>query len=333
MKVLVTGGGGFIGGRIVRRLLRLGYSVRSYGRKERKDLEAEGVEVWRGDLTDAAALGEACRDVGAVFHVAARAGVWGSWESFYEPNVTGTRNVLAACRARGVGRLIHTSTPSVVFDRSPIRGADESKPYGRKWLGAYAPTKRIAEEEVLAADGGDLKVVALRPHLVFGPGDPHLLPRVIAAAVSGRLKIIGRGDNRVDVSFIEDVADAHMLAFEALETAPEKVRGRAYFISRGEPVQLWPWLNGILGRLGHPPLQRKIPLPAAYAAAGLCEGFWRLARRTDEPPLTRFAALELAKDHYFSIEAARRDLGYVPKVDMEAAVSATVRDLKERGFG
>jgi nucleoside-diphosphate-sugar epimerase len=203
-------------------------------------------------------------------------------------------------------------------------------PYGCRWLCHYAHTKAMAEQAVLAAQGDDLQVVALRPHLVFGPGDPHLLPRVIESVCRGRLKIVGRGDNRVDVAYVEDVATAHLQAFDALERG--SVGGRAYFISQGQPVALWPWLNGVLEGLGHPPLERRIPLPVAYAAGALAELYWRLAKKPGEPPITRFVAVELAKDHYFDLEPARHDLGFQPEHSMEAALAATLEDLRRRGF-
>ena len=330
MKVLVTGGGGFVGGYVIQRLLSRGYRVRSFGRSSQPKLEALEVEVVCGDLTDAAAVETACDGMDAVFHVAARAGIWGSWLSYYRPNVIGTRNVVAACKTKCVGRLVYTSTPSVVFNRRAIRDGNESLPYGRNWLCYYAQTKAIAEEEVLAANSDALKVVALRPHLVFGPGDPHLLPRVIQRAKAGRLKIVGNGRNRVDVSYVGNVADAHIDAFDALESG--RGAGRAYFISQGEPVALWPWLNSILEGLGHSPLTKKVPLSVAYSAGAICELLWKLQGRRTDPPMTRFVAVELAKDHYFDISAAQKELGYKAKVPMSEALELTIRDLKRRGF-
>ena len=330
MRVLVTGGGGFVGGAMVDRLLARGSTVRAIGRSAQPELEAKGVEFVRGDLSDAAAVKTACQGMDAVFHVAAKAGVWGSWESFYQPNVIGSRHIVAACRANGIGRLVYTSTPSVVFNRKPICGQDESMPYGRNWLCHYAHTKAIAEAETLAANGPDLRVVALRPHLVFGPGDPHLLPRVIESARAGRLKVVGDGAAKVDVSYVGNVADAHLAALDALESG--QCAGKAYFISQGEPVQLWPWLNDILQRLGHTPITQKVPLPIAYAAGAVCEGLWKCTGRAGEPPMTRFVAVELAKDHYFDISAAQADLGYRPRVTMSEALEQTIADLSARGF-
>ena len=330
MKILVTGGGGFVGGYIVERLLARGYAVRSIGRSPQPELVAKGVEVVCGDLTDATAVSAACEGVGAVFHVAARAGVWGSWESFYGPNVIGTRNVLSACRKWQVKRLVYTSTPSVVFNGDSIRGGDESLPYGKNWLCHYAETKALAEQEALAANSEKLQVVALRPHLIFGPGDPHLLPRVVESVKAGRLRIVGDGSAKVDVSYVGNVADAHLDAFDALERG--KGAGQAYFISQGEPVDLWPWLNSILEGLGQPPLTQKIPLPLAYGIGALCEGAWKVLRRRTDPPITRFVAVELAKDHYFDINKAQHELGYRPRVSMNEALKLTIQDLIRRHY-
>lgn len=330
MKVLVTGGGGFVGGYVVDLLLARGYSVRSFGRSPQPALEEKGVEVVCGDLASAEDVRAACVGVDAVFHVAAKAGVWGDWNSFYTPNVVGTQNVVEACQAEGIRRLVYTSTPSVVFNGQPIRGGGSEMPYGRNWLCHYAHTKAIAEEAALGANSDDLRVVALRPHLIFGPGDPHLLPRVIESVKAGRLKIVGKGDNQVDVSYVEDVAAAHLNAFDALEAG--ECAGKAYFISQGEPVELWSWLNQVLEGLGHPPLTKKIPLAAAYAAGAVAECVWKVLAKSGEPPITRFVAVELAKDHYFSTEEAYQDLNYSPSFEMEAALQNTISDLKGRGF-
>lgn len=330
MQILVTGGGGFVGGYVVDLLLERGYAVRSLGRSPQPKLVEKGVEVRCGDLADAQAVSEAVKDVDAVFHVAAKAGVWGSWESYYEANVTGTRHVVEACQRHGVGRLVYTSTPSVVFNRQSFNGQGNELPYGRNWLCHYAHTKAIAEQEALGANSESLKVVALRPHLIFGPGDPHLLPRVVESVKAGRLKIVGNGKNRVDVSFVKDVAAAHLNAFDAL--AEGRGSGQAYFISQGEPVAIWPWLNEVLQGLGHPPLTNTIPLPMAYAVGGMAELIWKLFKKAGEPPITRFVAVELAKDHYFDLNAARQELGFSPAFTLKAALAETISDLQQRGF-
>ncbi len=327
MDVLVTGGGGFIGGYVVDRLLARGYRVRHIGRSPRPDLAARGIAVHTGDLRDQKVLHSAVNGTDAVFHIAAKAGVWGPKSAFFEANVLGTRAVLSACQQFDVKQLIYTSTPSVVFNGGPFRGEDESLPYGRNWLCHYAQTKAQAEAEVLAANGsGGLKTVALRPHLVWGPGDPHILPRIIARAKTGRLRIVGDGTNRVDISYVENVADAHLCALDALRDG--RADGKPYFISQGEPVSLWPWINNLLQKLAVPAIHRHISYKAAYRIGAVAEGFWSLLRLKGEPPMTRFVATELAKDHFFSIAAARRDLGYQPAIRIDEGVEKTIRWLR-----
>lgn len=314
MRVLVTGGNGFLGGRIVTRLRERGYEVVSFQRSSAPELEERGVNVVRGDLGDTAAVREAMRGCEAVFHVAAKAGVWGPRETYVRTNLRGTENVVAACRELAVRTLVHTSTPSVVFTGEAFSGADESLPYGKRWLCHYAETKASAEQVALAADQPEgLRVCALRPHLIWGIGDPHLLPRVIARARSGRLRIVGDGDNRVDLTHVENAADAHLQAFDALRAPECCPGGKAYFLSQGEPVRLWDWINELLEGLGVAPVERHVSLAAAYRLGAMAEGIWKLFRLGGEPPMTRFVATELAKDHWFSIKAARRDFGYAPE--------------------
>lgn len=327
MKILVTGGGGFLGRYIVEGLLEKGHTVSTFGRSPQDELEKMGVSVVQGDLQNAEAVSLATIGMDAVFHVAAKAGIWGSRESYFAVNVVGTRNVLEACKENGIQYLVYTSTPSVVFNGKSFFGANESLPYGKNWLCHYAETKAIAEREVMEAHSDRLKVCALRPHLIFGPRDPHLLPRVIKSVLAKRLKIIGTGDNRVDVSYVSDAAAAHINALESLIEG--KACGKVYFISQGEPVALWSWLNRILSELGISPLTKRVPLGIAFFIAALIESFWKLLAIKGEPPITRFAAVELAKSHYFDISRAKRDLNYMPKYSMAVAIEKTVEDLKQ----
>ncbi|MCC5834128.1 MAG: NAD-dependent epimerase/dehydratase family protein [Opitutales bacterium] len=312
MKALVTGGGGFLGRRIVERLLARGCEVRSYQRSGHPDLAAKGVEVVQGSLVDRSALQAAMFGVDVVFHVAAKAGVWGRRQDFESANVLGTRNVLKCMDALGIRDLVYTSTPSVVFSGEAFEGADESLPYGRNWLCDYARTKAEAEALVLARHDGDARrCVALRPHLIWGPEDPHLLPRVIEAACSGRLKQVGDGRNWVDITYVENAADAHLQAWDALRSG--RCGGQAYFLSQGEPVELWPWINQLLERIGEKPLAKSISARAAYVAGVVAEALWTVLPLKGEPPMTRFVSVELSKSHWFSIEAARRDFAYRPE--------------------
>lgn len=327
MKTLVTGGGGFLGRYIVKRLLDRGCEVAILGRSSQPDMEDKGVRLFQGDLGDVELVEAACKGRDAVFHVAAKAGIWGSLKSFYQPNIVGTHNVISACQRHGVRRLVYTSTPSVVFNRQSFQNADESIPYGHDWLCHYAQTKSMAEREVLFShQPKGLRTVALRPHLIWGVGDPHLLPRVINRARSGRLRIIGDGQNRVDITHVENAAEAHLLALDALEKG--MTGGKAYFISQGEPVRLWDWINEMLQGLSIPPVVKKISLKKAYAVGACLEGIYKILNLKCEPPMTRFVALELAKDHYFDISAARRDLGYEPKVSTPQGMAEYLEHFK-----
>ncbi len=316
MKALVTGGGGFLGGVIVRLLRERGDDVRSFARGAYPDLEAAGVEVHRGDLGDAAAVARAVEGMDVVFHVAALPGVWGPYQDYHRANVTGTENVLAACRAHEVQRLVYTSTPSVVHEGRGIEGGDESLPYASNFSTHYPRTKAVAERMVLAADSEHLSTVALRPHLIWGPGDNHLVPRIVARGRAGRLRLIGNRPNVVDTVYVDNAADAHLAAAHRLAPGAP-CAGRAYFISNGEPLPLAEITNGILAAAGLPPVTKRIPVPVAIALGGLAELLYRGLRIRREPPLTRFVARQLSTSHWFDISAARRDLGYEPRVSIE----------------
>jgi nucleoside-diphosphate-sugar epimerase len=312
--VLVTGGGGFLGGAIIRSLVENGETVRSFSRRRYSRLDTLGVEQVQGDLCDADAVAQACSGVEVVFHTAAKAGVWGSYQEYYQPNVVGTRNLIRACRTSGVQRLIHTSSPSVVFDGRDMEGVDESVPYPDAFHASYPRSKAIAEQSVLEAAARGLPAVVLRPHLIWGPGDTHLTPRIIAR--SRRLRQIGDGTNKVDTIYIDNAAHAHLLAEIRLKADP-LLSGRVYFISQDQPIALWEMINHILAAGGLPPITRSVSPAVAYAMGALCEGLFKIMRIRREPPMTRFVARELATSHWFNIEAAKTDLGYAPLVSTE----------------
>ena len=320
MRALVTGGGGFLGGALVGRLLDRGWDVRSLARGDYPELRARGVEVVRGDITDPVRVETAVAGSDAVFHVAARVGVGGPARPYREANVGGTSNVIAACRRQGVGRLVFTSSPSVVHGGGDLAGADESLPYPVHHLAAYPATKAKAERLVLGANGPSLATTALRPHLVWGPGDTHLVPGLLARARSGRLRFVGDGTARIDATYVDNAAEAHVLAAERLASSGAPA-GRAYFIANGEPVPLRELVNAILATAGLPAVTATVPYPVAHVAGAVAELAWRLARRSDDPPLTRFVARQLATDHWFDLTAARRDLGYVPEVTTEQGLA------------
>lgn len=316
MKVLVTGGGGFLGGAIIEQLLARAIEVRSISRGTYPDLQAKGVACVQADLVDANAVTMATAGCDAVIHTAARAGVWGDYQDYFEANVTGTRNVILACKAHGVPKLVYTSTPSVTFAGLDEDGVDESMPYAENFLCHYAETKAQAERDVLAANGGTLSTVALRPHLIWGPGDHHLVPRIVARAKAGKLKLVGNGKNRVDATYIDNAVEAHLRALEVL--GPEAAcAGKAYYISNDEPIAMGELLNRILEAAGLPPVTRRIAPGVAFLAGAILEKAYRFLGRTEEPIMTRFVARQLATAHWFNIAAAKRDLGYRPSVSMD----------------
>lgn len=327
MKALVTGGGGFLGKRVVELLLEAGHEVRFMARGSYPEVEALGAEGFVADLRDPEAVLTATQGVDTVFHIASKAGFWGPREAFYATNVLGTEHVIAAARACGVKRLIYTSTPSVIGYATDACGI-ASAPYPNQWESAYGETKALAEQKVLAANGDGLATVSLRPHLIIGPGDNHLLPRVIARARKRRLIQVGPGHNRVDLTYVDNAAWAHLDAADALGRTDAPCAGKAYFLSNGEPVSLWGWVSEVLEALDIPPIPRVWPLARAHRVGTACALAWRWLPLPGEPPMTPFLAAVLAKEHYYDIGPLQRDTGYRVRVPMADATAKTVAWLK-----
>ena len=324
MRALVTGGVGFLGSAIVRRLVERGDTVRVLARGEYPDLQQLGVELVRGDVRDAAATAKACAGVDAVFHTAAKAGGWGAPREFEAINIQGTANVIAGCRAANVATLVHTSSPSVVHSGADIEGADESLPYGAHFTAHYPRTKALGEQLVRAAQG--VATLSLRPHFIWGPGDRHLLPRLLARARAGKLRQVGTRDVKTDTIYIDNCVDAHLLAAQQLQ-AGAKLGGRVYFISDGDPVGVWTMANRMLAAAGAPKAGRPIPAWLAYAVGATLEAAHFTLRLDREPLMTRFAASELSHAQWFDISAARRDLGYAPKVSIDEGLARLARSF------
>lgn len=330
MKAFVTGGGGFLGSAVVRALLARGDDVVSYSRRAYPELEALGARCVRGDLSDAAALQLAMAGADTVFHVAAKAGVWGPCAEYFAANVEGTRHVIGACRSNRIPRLVFTSSPSVCFDGRDHVMAENDLPYARRFLAHYPRSKAAAEQLVLAADGVDgLATCALRPHLVFGPGDPHLLPRLLARARAGKLAIIGTGRNEVSLTYVDNAAQAHVYAADRLHAGAPHA-GRAYFISQATPVRLWEWIAALCSELGLEPPARRIPLAAAWTLGASMEAAWRTFDLAGEPPMTRFVAQQLARSHSYDMRPAERDFGWCETIDMARATELTLAGLREQ---
>ncbi|MDN5278521.1 MAG: 2-alkyl-3-oxoalkanoate reductase [Clostridiales bacterium] len=313
---LVTGGSGFLGRAIVDLLLAADIKVRILCRKDYPDLLEKGCSIFKGEISDYDLVTKAVEGCDMVFHTAAKAGIEEPYSEYVRINVTGTENIVKACLEKSVKRLIYTSSPSVVFSHGNIEGADESLPYPDHHEAYYPKTKAMAEKHVLSSNSEKLATVSLRPHLIWGPGDNHLAPRLISKAKAGRLKFIGDGNNRIDTVFIDNAAKAHILAAERLFPG-SKVSGKAYFITNGDPRPIKEIVNGILAAAGVAPVTATIPFWLASAIGLVCEKAWKLFNIKGEPPITRWVAEELATSHWFNIDAAKNDLAYTPEVSIE----------------
>ena len=317
MRGLVTGGGGFLGRYIVEQLIARGDQVRIFSRQRYPELDRLGVESVTGDLQDSSAVAAACEGMDVVFHAAALPGIWGPWKLFHGINTLGTSNVIEGCRRHGVGRLLFTSSPSVVYDGHDHLGADESLPYATNFLCHYPRSKALAEQAVLAANGVEgLATCALRPHLVWGPRDTQLIPRLIERAKHGQLRRVGDGKNLISMVYVENAARAHLQAADAL-TLTSPVAGQAYFINEPEPVNLWDWVNTLLSRAGLPPVTQSISAGAASAIGAVFEGVYGLLRINSEPRMTRFLASQLSRSHWYRVEKAQRDFGFESLVSVD----------------
>ena len=314
MSVLVTGGGGFLGSAICRQLLARGDRVIAYQRSLAPELLQRGAEIVQGNVTDTQRLGKHLAGCDAVIHTAGKAGVWGPWDSYHAANVEGTESILQACREHRVPHLVFTSSPSVAHGGGDIEGGDETLPYPAQYSSPYPATKALAERRVMAANGPGLGTVSLRPHLIWGPGDPHLLPRLLKKARRGRLALPG-AEKLIDTIYVENAAEAHLLALDALRDG-RAVGGKTYFISNGEPLPQRDIISGLLRAANVEVEIRPIPPVVAKTAGWVLESAWRLLRLDSEPPVTRWSAEQLSTAHWYDITAARRDLGYCPRVSI-----------------
>ena len=330
MKIVVTGGMGFIGSSVLTRLLALEHKIVAIGRSAnpRNARSHPNLSYHCVDLSQRKIPEEIIRGTDLVFHIAAKAGIGGRYSDYYSANYLSTVQLLETCKEHGVSRFIFTSSPSVVFSQKSISNGNESLPYLNHSAFAYAHTKALAEKHVLLAHKpGSFQSLALRPHLVWGTADPHLLPRVIQRHKAGKLRIVGEGRNRMDLTHVKNVAHAHLLAMQKM-IADERFGGKPYFISQDEPVALWGWLNEIFLALQLPPLESKVSFRKAYLAGLLMEKVWKLPFFKGDPPMTRFVASQLAHDHWFSNKEALSDFGYSPILSMEDGLKETLPWLR-----
>lgn len=326
-RVLVTGGNGFIGKALVQELVRQGVEVVVVGRNHYPQLEALGVRCHKGDIRDPECMMRVTAGCDLVFHVAAKAGIWGERDEYQRINVDGTANVIAACRTNNVRGLVYTSTPSVVFDRRSIEGADETIPYATHTLCHYAASKIEAEKLVLQANSSPLRTSAIRPHLVWGPGDNHLIPRLVDRGRKKGLKIVGSGENYVDIAYIDNVVHAHILAAKDL-LGHGAGAGQSFFIGQDQPVRLWHWINDLFLRINVPPVRRKVPFTVAHGVGAALEVWYSILGRVQEPRMTRFLAYQLSHSHWFSHERACRVLGYRQLISTEEGLIRLVAWLQ-----
>jgi 2-alkyl-3-oxoalkanoate reductase len=301
--------------------------VRAVARHHYPQLETLGVQSVQGDLRDPTVAADVCRDVDVVYHTAGVAGIWGPWDHYYGINTLATQHIVSGCLRQAVPRLVFTSSPSVTFDGTDQAGVDESVPYPSRWLCHYSHTKALAEQVVLQANGRQgLLTCVLRPHLIWGPRDRHLIPQLLVRARCGRLWQVGDGTNLIDMVYVENAAAAHVQAAEALHPG-SPVCGRAYFITQGEPVDCWGWINEILALAGLPPVRRKLSFAAAWRIGATLEAVYGVLRLRSEPRMTRFLAAQLARHHYFNIARARADFGYMPQVSTAEGMRRLAAEL------
>ncbi|MEM6830199.1 MAG: NAD-dependent epimerase/dehydratase family protein [Bacteroidota bacterium] len=314
MKALIIGGSGFLGNYLVEELLKNNISVRVLSRTRRQDWDLQKIDFIQGNIEVREDVNRAVKGMDWVFLVAAKAGVWGSYQSYYHTNVKGAEYVIDASIAYEVSRLVYTSTPSVVTLNKPIRNGDESLPIPERFLNAYQKTKSIAEKRVLSATNDKLQTVAIRPQAIWGDGDRHVLPGILKKVQSGSLSVVGDGTTITSVSYVRNVAWAHFLA----ATCEKKIGGNVYFINDEEPVKLWDWLQEYSNSIDlHFSLKKKVSSKVVYALAGILEFFYKISFRKTAPPLTRYGIAKVSNDFYFSIEKAKRDLGYYERYDLE----------------
>lgn len=328
-RVFVTGAGGFLGMALCRYLRCAGINVIGFARGDYPELTKMGVQLIRGDISDKEALQMAMKDVDLVFHVASKAGVWGGKSDYFLANVTGTENIIAACHAHNINKLIYTSTPSVTFSGKDENGINESAPYAKQFLNYYGLSKAIAEQLVIEANDKNLQTVSLRPHLIWGPNDPHLAPRVLKRAKVGKLKLVGKTDKLVDTIYIDNAVYAHLLAANKLTEEHSVCAGKAYFLSNDQPIFMGDMLNKILACKNLPPVKNRVPAPLAYAVGTLLEWVYIALRKQQEPFMTKFIARQLSTSHYYDISAAKKELGYEVLISIDQGMEKLKASLTD----
>ncbi len=332
-KSLVTGGCGFVGWNLVDALIARGDEVTVADITEKA--HRPDVKYVKVDITDPEAISAAIEGMDTVFHNASMVHTAVNMvDLVWKVNLGGTQNVIKACQEHGVKKLVYVSSGSVVYEGNDIENGTEDLPYSSVSQAPYADSKIQAEKEALAADGvKGVRVCAIRPHVIFGPGDGRFLPALLKKAYSGQLKFgVGRRNRFSDYTYISNLTDALLLADEGLEEGG-KAGGEAYFVTNGEPMPFFDFIDMVLVRLGKPKVKWMVPGKIAYAVAAIAEGIDTLkgGSLNSEDGFTRFSVRYMCSHHYFSIEKAKRDLGYEPKVNLVEGLDKTMVWLRENG--
>jgi nucleoside-diphosphate-sugar epimerase len=330
MKILVTGATGFLGFRLIQRLHAEGHEVLATGRNpvmaekiRHLGLAFEGGSVENDDFITGISQG-----VEAVIHTAGLSSPWGKYADFYAANVKGTESVIAACKRNGIRRLVHVSTPSIYVEYRDREDIKESDPLPAQFANIYAKTKYMAEERVLAAAQTGLETLMIRPRALIGAGDTVIIPRLLRAHQEGRLRIIGKGHNRVDLTAVANVVDALVLGLNA----PTEALGEAYNITNGEPVLLWHFLEQAFVKLGLKLNTRHIPYHLAFSLAAAMEAAAQFDPAYKEPALTRYTVCMLSKNQTLNIDKARQKLGYQPRQSLAEATDEFISWWKQSNW-
>lgn len=327
MKILVTGGTGFLGKHLALRLLNLGHDVTVVGRNETigKELLSVGINFLQIDLADEEKIISAICGQDYVFHCGALSSPWGKYEQFYQANVIGTQNVIKGCKRGSIQRLIHVSTPSLYFYYDERLDVKETDPLPKKFVNHYAKTKFLAEQEIDAFFQEGYPVITIRPRAIFGPGDNAIIPRLIRANQKGMIPLIDQGQHLMDLTYVDNVVDALLLCM----TSPESTLGEKYNITNGERVTFKEVIESLFAKLGQQVHWKQMAYKQAFTIASLLEAVSKTILFHKEPILTKYTVSVLSRSQTLNIEKAKRELQYEPRISVQEGINQFVEWWKK----